>query len=193
MVIPLLPASSHPEPKIVVQATVKATATTASQAQPFMPPEYSSKRTTSTIAARFLMLLVAAVSLSACVRRESLEILPATLEASPSAVNRVDGNTIALAMNVALSGRLKFRSVSRWGLRIDARAEAGADGRWPQLRVEVDGVRHTIVVNDRRSIPYWVNFAVEPGLTDLSLSLLNGAPGERGPTLTIERVQVVPL
>ena len=51
----------------------------------------------------------------------------------------------------------------------------------------------TIVVGDRLPIPYWSNFASEPGFADLRLSLINGATTGAGPVLVIERVELVPL
>jgi hypothetical protein len=124
-----------------------------------------------------------------CVRRETLTIAPATMAATACRHNHADGSRYVLIEKATLGARVKFRSVHRWGLRIVALAAPGPDGAWPQLRVEMDGVpTRTIVVSDRKAIPYWLNFASEPGISELRLSLLNG-----GPYLVIEQVDLVPL
>ena len=124
-----------------------------------------------------------------CMRRETLTIAPATMAATASRHNHADGRRYVLIEKATLSARVKFRSVHRWGLRIVAVAAPGPDGAWPRLRVEVDGnPTHTIMVSDRKAVPYWLNFASEPGISELRLSLLNG-----GAYLVIDQVDLAPL
>jgi hypothetical protein len=134
-------------------------------------------------------LLLALAASPGCVRRGTLPIAPATMAATASRHNHADGSRYVLIEQATLSARVKFRSVHRWGLRIVALGAPSPDGAWPQLRVEMDGVpTRTIVVGDRTAIPYWLNFASEPGIADLKLTLLNG-----GAYLVIEQVELVPL
>jgi hypothetical protein len=111
----------------------------------------------------------------------------------PSPLNRQDGDAFVMREPRDLVARVKFLSVHRWGLSITARAEPAADGSWPQLRIELDGARtRTVTVDNRAAIPYWFNFIAEPGFADLKLSLLNGS-ASGGPSVVIERIEIVPL
>lgn len=128
-----------------------------------------------------------------CVRRETLVILPATMTAHPSPLNHAEGDAFVMREERDLMARMKFASVHRWGLNITARAEPAADGTWPRLRVALDGrPQSTVTVESRTAIPYWFDFIAEPGVADLKLSLANAA-SPNGPTLVIDRIEVVPL
>jgi len=128
-----------------------------------------------------------------CVRRETLVIVPATMAVLPSPLNHPDGPAYVLVENATLSSRVKFRSVHRWALKVTVHGEAATNGTWPQLRIELDGARtRTVTVDNRAAIPYWFNFVAEPGFADLKLSLLNGR-ASGGPSVVIERVEIVPL
>ena len=135
-----------------------------------------------------------AATFVACAPPQPLVIMPAKMGAPPSTVNHRDGSAYVFVENGRLQTRLRFDSVRRWGLSITARAQAGADGSWPQLRVELDDVPpQTIVVGDRLSIPYRLTFGSEPGFADIRLSLLNGTASGSGPVLIVERVELTPL
>jgi hypothetical protein len=141
-----------------------------------------------------LAALAALLVVVGCTRRDTLTIAPATMSTTASAQNHPEDGTFVLLETASLGARLKFRSVSRWRLRITARAVPAADGVWPQLRVELDGMpTQTLAITDRRSVPYGFEFVAEPGMADLTLSLLGGLPTGAGPTLVIERVEIVPL
>jgi hypothetical protein len=138
---------------------------------------------------------VLAVWLAACASPPApLEIMPAKMGTHPTPRNHRDGNAYVLMDNGTLATRLRFDTVQRWGLRITAHAEAGADGVWPQLRVEIDGeAPKAIVIGNRLSVPYWMTFASEPGFADLRVSLINGRSSGNGPVLVVERIELEPL
>lgn len=148
-------------------------------------------------ALRVLRLVATACPLlfacSACAHSTPFTILPADMAATTSALNRPAGQSYVLVENATVTARVKFTGVQRWGLSITARAEQAVDGAWPHLRVELDGAQtHTLVIADARDIPYWFNFASEPGFADLKLSLVDNPPNQ-GPALVIERIEFVPL
>jgi len=143
---------------------------------------------------QLVLTALVALAVSGCVRRNSLVILPATMAAAPSPLNHPDGDAFVMREQRQLIARVKFSSVHRWGLNITARAEPGSDGTWPMLRIELDGTpAKTVTVENSVAIPYWLNFVTEPGCADLKLSLANAAPSASGPTLILERVEIVPL
>ena len=77
---------------------------------------------------------------------------------------------------------------------IDAAGAQAGDGRWPRVRVTIGGVSYgAIAVDKPRNTRYWVNFATEPGTSDVHLALLNGSRGPQGPHLTIAKLEFVPL
>jgi len=142
----------------------------------------------------FAGVLPFAWAVGACTHAEPVFISPAAMVATASRLNHPEGTSYVLLEPATLTTRVKFRSVQRWGLSITARAEPSPGGSWPHLRIELDGApTHTLVVDDPREIPYWVNFASEPGFADLKLSLLNGAADGDGPTLIVERLEMVPF
>lgn len=131
--------------------------------------------------------------LLACTTPTPISIAPADMIPTASALNHPAGQSYVLVEDATVTARVKFTGVQRWGLSITARAEPAADGAWPHLRVELDGApTHTLVIADAREIPYWFNFASEPGFAELKLSLV-GNPPTQGPVLVIERIEFVPL
>ncbi len=104
------------------------------------------------------------------------------------------GEAVVLPERASLLARLKFRSFSRWGLVIDAAGVQASDGQWPRLGVMIgDTAIATLTINRGGSTRYWLNFLTEPGLADIRLTLVNGRPGMPRPTLTITRLEIVPL
>lgn len=141
-----------------------------------------------------ISLYILALTLPGCVERQTLVIPPATMALVPSPLNHPEGPAYVLVENATLSSRVKFRSVHRWALKVTVHGEAATNGTWPQLRIELDEARtRTVTVDNRAAIPYWFNFVAEPGFADLKLSLVNGRASSDGPTLMIERVEIVPL
>jgi hypothetical protein len=120
-------------------------------------------------------------------------IVPANMAATTSALNHAAEQSYVLVEDATLTARVKFLGVQRWALSITARAVPAVDGAWPHLRVELDGApTHTLVIGDTKEIPYWFNFASEPGFADLKLSLFDNPPSQ-GPVLVIERIAFIPL
>lgn len=134
------------------------------------------------------------LSVQKVVVSQALVVLPSAMTATAGAKNHPEGDAYVLFENATLSTRVRFRGVERGGLSITARAEPSPDGTWPELRIELDGTPgRSVVIADRRSIPYWMNFASEPGFADLKLSFVNGGAPSGSPTLVIERIELVPL
>jgi hypothetical protein len=140
------------------------------------------------------LMILGVIALLGCVGRESLLIFPATMAVLPSPLNHADGGAFVMREPRDLVAQVKFSSVSRWGLHITARAEPGVGGTWPQLQVQLDkNPTWLVTVESRTATPYQFNFITEPGLSDLKISLRSATPAAKGPTLVVERIEIVPL
>lgn len=129
-----------------------------------------------------------------CVARESLVIVPSTMTASAAPANLMQGQTAVLVENATLLARVKFRSVGRWAIVVDAEGREGANGAWPRFRLTVGDVSSgTITVARENRGRYWMSFLTEPGFSDIRLSFFNGGTGESGPSVVITSLELVPL
>jgi hypothetical protein len=112
---------------------------------------------------------------------------------SVSPMNSVRGEARVLVESETIAARVKFRSPGKWRLGIDAMARRGSDGRWPSLQVKIDAFSYAVLTVDREDATrYWIDFKVEPGFSDIQLSLLNGGPAMPDPFLIVANLEIVP-